>query len=145
MNEADSTKKIISLDSTETKQEKETPVKPAEEVISEKKSLLKNIFAKKIKKSSEETTDSNDQKKESSKNIKNLSPGKKKILLGLKVIGGVLLTFLVIAGIYTFAVVRTLKTQAEEAKTTASMTYDVFKTQNLPLAQEELKNLQTKT
>jgi hypothetical protein len=66
----------------------------------------------------------------------------KKMPKALKIIIGILGGLLVISGIYTVVIVKQLKSQAMETEATARQAYAIFKTQNLPLAQEEFKKLE---
>ena len=68
---------------------------------------------------------------------------KKQLPLPVIVFLGVFVGIIAALGIYTAIVVNTLKTQATAAEESARKTYAVFKTQNLPLAQEELTKLKT--
>lgn len=72
-----------------------------------------------------------------------MSPKKRKTL---GIIGGIVLTILVIIialGLFTYSTVRTLQAQAQEAEITARAAYDSFKAQNLPATQQSLQELQT--
>ncbi|MFZ5437801.1 MAG: DUF4012 domain-containing protein [Patescibacteria group bacterium] len=66
---------------------------------------------------------------------------KKQLPLAVKIGLGLIISLLVIAGIYTAVIGKQLQTQAMSTKETAAQTYTIFKTQNLPAAQEELKKL----
>lgn len=66
---------------------------------------------------------------------------KKQLPLAVKIGLGLILGLLVIAGIYTAVIGKQLQTQAMSTKETAAQTYAIFKTQNLPATQEELKKL----
>lgn len=105
--------------------------------------LLADIFKKKDKSTKTEAS------AELNKTSTELTPEKtekkpkKKMPLWLKIVLGVLAGLLVIAGIYTAIVGNKLKTQAMTAKETAAKAYNYFKAQDLPMAQQELKNLTT--
>jgi hypothetical protein len=67
-----------------------------------------------------------------------------------KVVAGLLVVLLLLGsvaaamGFYTLAVVNQLKAQVDETEVSARAAYDAFKMQNLPTADAELKNVQTK-
>ena len=67
----------------------------------------------------------------------------KKPLIISGVVLGVLLLIFGSLGIYTLSVVNSLKSQANDVKTTASNAYTNFKNQNLPATEAELKKVQS--
>jgi len=109
--------------------ENNSPVEEVVETESTKKTIA-DLFKKK-----------DDQEKEVA--IEKPTKEKKKLpmwaIILLGIIGGIIVSIV----IYTIVVLNKLKTQAMTAEESAKRTYAVFKTQNLPLAQEELAKLKT--
>lgn len=111
-----------------------TEIKPVENVVEEP--------IKKESKNSKLLSDIFKKKKQEKSELAEAVKKNKKIPLVVKVIVGILIGLLVIAGAYTATIANQLKSQAMEAETTARQAYAIFKTQNLPLAQEEFKKLE---
>ncbi len=70
---------------------------------------------------------------------------RKKILLGLGIPTVIICLLLLALAVYTFTIVKTVQAQAQEAATIGRTALDKFKAQDLPGAEESLKQLQTKT
>ncbi len=108
----------------------ENPTKPESTA-----QLLADIFKKK-------QTNTNKEDSANSNQVSKDKKPKKSIPMWAKILLGILLAFLIGLGVYTAVIANQLKTQAQTTEATARQAYAVFKTQNLPLAQEELKKLE---
>ncbi|NCN45118.1 MAG: hypothetical protein COU63_00930 [Candidatus Pacebacteria bacterium CG10_big_fil_rev_8_21_14_0_10_36_11] len=108
----------------------------SEPTAEEKKSLIAAIFAKK---SHELKTENHEEIVELEKKPKKVQPWKKPLLIAASIV----LSLILIIGIYTFVIIKQFKTQAETSMATAKQAYATFKAQDLPNTQKELATLQT--
>jgi len=108
----------------------------SEPTAEEKKSLIAAIFAKK---SHELKTENHEEIVELEKKPKKVQPWKKPLLIAASIV----LSLILIIGIYTFVIIKQFKTQAETSMATDKQAYATFKAQDLPNTQKELATLQT--
>ena len=108
----------------------------SEPTAEEKKSLIAAIFAKK---SHELKTENHEEIVELEKKPKKVQPWKKPLLIAASIV----LSLILIIGIYTFVIIKQFKTQAETSMATDKQAYATFKAQDLPNTQKESATLQT--